>query len=936
MERTFRATDNETGKTIKFKWLLDADPTQGDIQEIFTEANRQRIVSSITERTEAEAKRQKALSSIKPVIGQIKEEVGAGVRQIVRRPLEIWKEEATSGLNTFGEALKERSLLSGVGGLVQYTFSPLFGYARGWGGDPVREVTKMIGAPSGVQEFAGAMTEEALMFLDPIYVAKEARQIPKAAKLFGELRKKKIGQLPELIPKSKTLKKILGELPEEPLKEFPLVQANARRQFIREGLESGKFQYVRPGEKIGQFTQRLDIDVQRKITDAFAAAGEGNFEEGRRIFKQVRDALALGEIQIEELPNILRKHKLTSEQFAQLYSHDVSDAARVLSYHSAAIRRLRRAFSGESKALHILEDAITRKEKYMEGFGDKLFEWWARLDRPRRAIMVSQLATAMRNMWSQAGRITMGTFDDALQTYLKTGSSKAGMKEATNTFWSVMNQVSPQKRKLLREILDSESAGLQAARLISQPVHEVTAGSKIGHFVMTLNRIQEHFFRKLAFEAKLRSLLNHRGLPSPEKIKPNKIPQDVLKEAVEYGLEMTFAKSAQTRWQKSLVDLGRIPGFTTIQPYPRFAYANALPFLLDHTPLGYLKAFSPKTLEELASGNPARFAKAASRATIGTLMFSSAWQLRQSEYAGERWYQIKLPGKFDKKTGEQLYIDTRAYAPFSTYLFMAELFCHPERLKATDFAQAIIGLNRIAGSGLVLVDLLRAKTPETAKEFFINFLGQYVGSFGVTARMFKDIGAGIAEISGPEGIVVSEDSIIRNTRINPEIAPLLDNIPKASRLLTEASSPLKASRLRRLHPLLRQTTGLTITSKNKIQAEVDKLGMDYSYIYPRWGDAKVNAKGAEYMGPIVEMYADKILENENYQKLDPLRKQIVLHAFFQLARQEARWQFQQREPEMASFARLEGSLNLLQKKLIEQVLGKSLNQVKRDFRKKPK
>lgn len=897
---------------------------------------KEKIFATEYERAKAEEERQKALKVIMPIVEYTKEEAGIAAKQVFKRPFEIWQEEAASGLITFREALKERSFLSGIGGLAQFTFSPLIGFARAWGGEPVEKaplIHEITGytPPPGAARFGGQMVEEAALFLDPLYVGTKVRQIPKAVKLFEQLRRKGLQELPELRGKGLILEKILdadlGEI---------AAQAMGKRDYIRQRLESGLFAYVRPGEKVEHFTQRLDPIIHKKLTEAFVKLGRGSFEEGRRIFKQVRDSTALGDIEIEEWPEILRRHNLTPEEGALLLSHDVSDAARVMAHYSTAIRRLKRAFKDSPEALRILEDSLG-KEKYGESFGDKLFEWYSRIKTVRRSAMISQLATAMRNLWSQAGRVSLGAFDTSLQTYLKCGSAGVAMKAGMNTIWATMNRLSKNKRQLLTSILESDAHALQAGRLLSQPVHEVMAGSKIAHFLTILNRTQEHFFRKLAFEAKLRSLLDAAGLPPLEKIKPSQISRDVLEESIQYALEMTFAKSPQAKWQRDLIRLFNVPLMDTIQPYPRFNFANAIPFILDHSPVGYLRAFSPKALEELASGNATKFAYRASRATIGTMMYGMAWHIRQSDYAGERYYQIKLPGKFDPKTGEQLYIDTRAYAPFSTPLFIAEVFLHPERIKMTDWAQNIIGLNRISGSGLTLIDLLRAKTPESKKRFFLDWFGQVVGSFGTPARMFKDIGVGTQqyykELTG-EPEFISEDAYIRDTRINPEIGPFIDNIPKLSRLLAEAKSPLKAARLRRLHPLLRQTTGLTITSKNKIQAEVDRLGMDYSYIYPRWGSREVNAKGAEYMGPIVEMYANKLLEHENYQKLDPLRKQIVLHAFFQLARQEARWILQEKEPEIAAFARLEGSLNRLQEKLLEQALGKSLNQIKRDFKKR--
>jgi hypothetical protein len=894
----------------------------------------QRIWLSNERRKDAEAERQEKLRQMQPVITTFKGSMGV-MEQIYRRPFQIWQQEAKSGLQTIGEAFKNRSILSGLGGLAQYSFSPLTGFARAWGGEPARDISREMGAPPWLQQMVGVGMEEAALLFAPEYVFKEMKHLPTAVREFEKW--KKLKPIAEGLPKkperfSPVLRKILGlpETAEIGFAEWSQVQEGRRIQNIKDALESGMVKYTRPGEKIEHFLPRLQPGVVDDITEAFVQAGKGNFVEGKRIFKQIRDALGLREIQIEELPRILKANNLSAEQFALLYADDISAAGRVLSYHSRAIRRLKNVFKGEKKALAMLETAV--KHERGGGFADRLFQLWSRIDNPRRAILVSQLATAMRNNWSQAGRFTIGTFDDVLQAYLKTGSSKQAMKQATNNMWAVINQLRPAKRKELIKLLETDEAALQAGRLLSQPVHEVTVGGKVSKMIMWMNRAQEHFYRKLSFEAKFKTLLKEHGFGSMEKLDPSKFTGDrlktfdsILEQSVRHGLEMTFAKNPDSKMWQQIVKIWSMTPATTVQPFPRFHFGNAVPFMLDHSPIGFLRAFTPETLHKLASGDPSKFAKTASRAIIGTLMLESAIHIRQSEYAGPRWY-LTWTGKYDKK-GDKIYMDWRAYTPLTTYLFIGELFSNPRSIKSSDWAQAVIGLNRISGSGLAFIDLFRTERPETMKKILINTLGEFVGSFSVTARMAKDIGAGVEAFA--RDIEFSDEAIVRDKRQNPAIAPFLDNIPHISRLLAEAKSPTRATRIRRLSPLLRQITGVTLSTKNRVEEELGRLGVDWSMVSPRTGDPEANNEIKGYMGQIVERTHDKILDSPTYDKASDIKKILMLSAYFKEVKRHAKFKLATERPELAAATQLEGALSNIEKDYLEEVWGMPYKDIKR-------
>jgi hypothetical protein len=300
-----------------------------------------------------------------------------------------------------------------------------------------------------------------------------------------------------------------------------------------------------------------------------------------------------------------------------------------------------------------------------------------------------------------------------------------------------------------------------------------------------------------------------------------------------------------------------------------------------------MKALNPKTVAELASGNPDKFANNASKAIIGTMQLGLANYLRNSEYRGEKWYEVKV--------GDKTY-DTRAYAPMiSPYMLISESISHPENLKAADWAGAVIGLNRIAGSGLVLTDIIRSKDVESISKTIGKVAGEYLGSFSVPFRTFQDI----------YSAAVPDKNAIRDTRERPLLGPIMRNIPGLSETLPEMVSPLKSERVRTEHPLLRQLTGLSVKTKTLMEKEVDRLGIETSTYYPKTGIPEADRELSKYMGPAIEQIAPKLLTQSRYGALDDNMKEMVLDQIFKEAKEMARKRLMKDNPTLGKRVKFE-------------------------------
>lgn len=102
---------------------------------------------------------------------------------------------------------------------------------------------------------------------------------------------------------------------------------------------------------------------------------------------------------------------------------------------------------------------------------------------------------------------------------------------------------------------------------------------------------------------------------------------------------------------------------------------NALKFNFEFSPLGFLRLLSPQQRAAIAQGNT----QVLSRGVLGSAMLGAAYQFRNSEYAGEKWYEARLP-------------DSRS------------LEGRLESFATKDIALGLLGMNLRAGTGLYAMD----------------------------------------------------------------------------------------------------------------------------------------------------------------------------------------------------------------------------------------
>lgn len=632
--------------------------------------------------------------------------------------------------------------------------------------------------------------------------------------------------------------------------------------------------------KAGMTESVLNKDTVKAITDGATAALVDNFDKSKRVFQNIFELVGQNGFVPAELKPAMVKWGITPAQLAEEYAYTVSNAGKLLNYHSRVAKALGTAFEGDEGAQKVLAQMAAKNPELFEPtIGDYVTRAMGSTINFWRSMLTTQLATSVRNVIGGGANYSMEVLGSALNDVVAGTATMAKgqfQKGLGQMFTSINAAVrtgatlSLENRAQLMKVLDDPKAmeGLYKMRLISQPMGDLNLTNKLAWYANSANRFQEYFIRGAAAEFKLRTLLSNRGM-NLDTIAGKDVPEDVLAASVDFARRVTFASASQPKWLGEFIRTwGANPVTTLINPFPNFTFGNAIPFVLHKSSLGvghFLSRDAWRGVQKLATNSGPLTAQESERlgrvltdAAAGTALWWSAWNMRQSDNAGEKWYEVK------GKDGN--YTDLRPFAPYSTFLFLSEFMQRPERIKWQDWTEAFMGMSRLGGTSLMFADLIRAKDSFHGFQTLKTFGGQFLGGMATPLRQFRDM---------VEYEMAPEDAILRDTKQDPLIGPLLNNLPYFNTKLPYKYSPLRAGELDMRKPehsfefmgreykmsslFLRQLTGISENTKTKLNAKVDELQLDPSAIFPRTGNAEADNLVAKAQGYYMQKVAGAVL-----------------------------------------------------------------------------
>ena len=385
------------------------------------------------------------------------------------------------------------------------------------------------------------------------------------------------------------------------------------------------------------------------------------------------------------------------------------------------------------------------------------------------------------------------------------------------------------------------------------------------------------------------------------------IPEDIVQKGVEDAMDFTFSSKPKSEAERGFVKLiENFPGATVAIPFPRFL-VNSMRFMAEYSPLGALHLASKAERAAIKAGKT----KNLSKALAGSALLYSAYALRDSEYAGENWYELKGD---DGKT-----IDMRPYAPFSAYLFVGDVIKRSMNgtlydLKGSDISEAIAGIGSDK-TGLQLVDGLLGEIRQDPEfgikkidQYLGKLAGEYAGTFFIPFQQIRDVMAAFEP----------EEAKVRRVDQEP-LGPVKAKIPVVGRELPESFSFTNPQTRERIDPALRQVTGITqIAPKNAAEKEMDRLQVKEFEIFQRTGNVDADRLIASKTAALVDELVSEFVSSEQYQNMTNDQKRLVLKEFLGKINTASRNQAMQENPELFIEEKIKGKLNKDELRVLEE------------------
>ena len=614
-----------------------------------------------------------------------------------------------------------------------------------------------------------------------------------------------------------------------------------------------------------------------------------------------------GTLPEEEVSKLVTKYDLKDEDLFELITgsrQGLGDAARVMQRFSIASR-------------YVPKEAADIAKLGLQEADDLGF--WKRLSNAYRGSLVSSVATTMRNVISSAGRVPIDAATNLMDSTINAAANpfrqeKVGVNPfdaaavitdrfapGRNTkFWEQMKNVQPEIQKELAATYAADVARVTKKDAFAKVEKAVDVAN-------LLNRVTETATRKAMFPVYLRREATRLNLDFDELVDAGglaSLPEEAWAKALDDTLGFTYSSKSEVadKFSDMLDKMGKVGTVarvvgTTVMPFPRFMM-NALKFQFDYSPAGFTKLLTEAERAKFAKGD----VSAVSKAIVGSSMLYGAYQFRNSENAGEKWYEGKLE---DGRT-----VDLRPYFPAAPYLLVADIIKRAQdttldqAFQTSDILQGLSGAQFRAGTGLYVTDQLLKDLSgaggnlDKAKTIATGWLAGVGAGFLNMFSTFKDFYAQYDP----------EEAVYRDTKDNP-LAALLRPIPGAQRALgaPAATSATREGPMTTDNPALRQLLGATIRpAKNIVESELDKLGLTPYDVGSKTGEVAIDRLVNRDLGIIAERGIAPLLQSPEYQNLDNVGKSAAIKKIYSKAREAANAKFNAENPELSLLKKFKG------------------------------
>ena len=482
---------------------------------------------------------------------------------------------------------------------------------------------------------------------------------------------------------------------------------------------------TRPGldtALVGQIT-RFAVDLVRDAAEEgvdlgidFAKKDMKASEIVRKIFVDV----GAGNIDSDLLQRTLRLSDLSEADFADATGASLTAAATQMSQYSQMGKLAKKLASLDPSTAKML-DAFAGKNRETESVYTKGYDFVRRLDRERRALMVTQLSTTARNTATGLLSASMGSMANVVESTLYhafKGVNKAirgdeaitisGIKSGWRTivkdsFGTLAAMDNTLRTKELSNALLKHNPRL--ARLIDRSMTELEGTEELSKFARvanSLNIAQDVFLRRAVFTDSVEKQLRRQGIDLVDLLEAGKNPPiSVLQKGVDEALEFTFSRMPKpgggrvgdgigNAFIKITEALPMTPIGTGAHPFARFM-VNAMQFQFEYSPLNFFgaaerlfrygqkkaaadvvnitTAAGKRLKEDTITDSAVMLAEARKKFSQGTV--GSAALVAAIKYRSD--HQEDLPNWYDIGVEGSRTVDMRPFFPVAPYLLVADV-----------------------------------------------------------------------------------------------------------------------------------------------------------------------------------------------------------------------------------------------------------------------
>ena len=711
----------------------------------------------------------------------------------------------------------------------------------------------------------------------------------------------------------------------------------------REILE-GSDQETRTTARGASLTQaELQVEITKRITkvatevigdmvaqNKIPVGLQEMIDNGARASDVARVVLSGENIDSTILDGAIARAGMSVKDFLDVSGVSLSDAAKTMQSYSEIGKLLNRVNELDPKLAKELNDSFGTDDA-AAGILSKGHDFMMRLDRERRAFMVSQIATTARNIATAGMRFTMESGANFIESSLyhlgKSGSAilrgeasmegaRTGLKEIANdTFGAMAYLMDAGASKQLTDHLLKHNPRL--ARIMDRTLQEVDVDQSLSWLarkVNTLNMIQDGYFRRAIFNETVNKELRRIGMNADDFVASGRaLPSDVLQRGVDEALSFTFARMPKVGgdragdtighyFVKMNEALGPIPGAIGVPlgtgafPFARFM-VNAMQFNLAYSPLSAVGAITNgskgmfnkyvKGLTDAKTEKQLRKAREQfGQATVGTAALFAAIKHREENQDTE-WYNV-----YDN---EGRTIDTRPFFPISPYLAVADFIV---KMKNDELDEAgiqqvmegVTGAQLRAGASAYMIDSFFENLTDVVgedgtdikaekfAEYMGGYIGELVGAFTTPLKLVNDV---MAQFDA-DAAIVRDARQVEGTGATARGVDAFEkaafrSVPGLAQTLPEKESPTQEDPMRMQSPLLGQLTGVRPKARRtEVQKELIDLGYADYEVVPSTGDKAADAFVKRAMGKFVEENLSREIEQPSYQRLSVRKKKAAM------------------------------------------------------------